>query len=68
VAAGLAIGIPLALGVARLLTSQLFGIGAADPVALAVAAAALIMVATLALAVPAAAAARTDPAEVLRVE
>jgi putative ABC transport system permease protein len=68
VAAGLAIGILLSLGVARLLTSQLFGIGAADPVALAAAAAALLMVAALALAVPAAAAARTDPAEVLRVD
>jgi ABC-type lipoprotein release transport system permease subunit len=37
-------------------------------VSLGVAAAALLTIATLALAVPAAAAARTDPAEVLRAE
>ena len=68
VAAGLIAGILLALAVGRLLASRLFGIGAADPVALGVAAGALLAVAALALAFPAAAAARTDPAQVLRAE
>jgi putative ABC transport system permease protein len=54
--------------VGRLLESQLYGVGAMDPLALAATATVLIAVAALASYVPARRAARVDPAEALRSE
>jgi hypothetical protein len=66
VACGIAVGLVGALALARFLGSLLFGIGSADPLALASAAAALLAVGTLAAFVPAWRASRVDPARVLR--
>jgi predicted permease len=66
--AGLAIGVPLALGVSRILQSLLFGLRATDPGTLG--AALLVMTAIGALAgyIPALRAARIEPTEALRCE
>ncbi|HEX8692656.1 MAG TPA: ADOP family duplicated permease [Longimicrobium sp.] len=66
VGGGIALGIVATLVLARLLASLLYGIGAADPLALAAAAAALMTVGLVAAYVPAWRASRVDPAEVLR--
>jgi predicted permease len=65
---GLAIGLPLAYGLGRLVESQLFGVKASDPVVFAVAAAALASVAMLAGWLPARKAASVDPMVALRYE
>ena len=44
---GLAIGLPVSISVARLISSRLFGLPAADPVTMAVAGAAVVAVALL---------------------
>jgi predicted permease len=72
VAAGLAIGLPAALAVARLASSQIaglvFGLRATDPVTIAAAAAVLSAVAALAAYLPARRASKVDPMLALRTE
>jgi predicted permease len=66
--AGLAVGIPCAFGIARVIKSQLFGIAPADPLAFAVGVVLLISVTVLAAWLPARRAARVDPLTALRAE
>jgi predicted permease len=72
VAAGVAIGVPIALGAARFASSRisglLFGISATDPLTIAGAVALLVTVATFASYVPARRASRVDPMVALRNE
>jgi putative ABC transport system permease protein len=63
---GLALGLVAFLVSARLLASFLYGVGTADPLALAGAAAVLVAAGLLAASVPARRASRVDPAVVLR--
>ncbi len=63
---GSAAGIVATLVFARLLASLLYGVGRADPAALAGAVIALVLVGMVAALVPARRASRTDPAVVLR--
>ncbi|HXQ70400.1 MAG TPA: ABC transporter permease [Pyrinomonadaceae bacterium] len=65
---GLAIGIPTALLAAKFISSQLFGLRPADPVALIGAAVVLTLVALLAGYVPARRASRVNPLKALRYE
>jgi putative ABC transport system permease protein len=67
-ASGIAVGLPITIGVASLLASMLFGIKPGDPLALAVAAFALCGVALAAGYVPAQRATRVDPIVALRYE
>jgi ABC-type antimicrobial peptide transport system permease subunit len=67
-AAGLAVGILLAIASSRGLSSLLFGLSAADPVALGATVAVLALVAVLAGWVPARRATRVDPMVALRYE
>jgi len=68
VLAGIAIGVPVALGAARLVSSQLFGMNPADPFSLIVAASVLIAVACLAGFLPARKASKVNPLIALRYE
>ncbi|MBN8727565.1 MAG: ABC transporter permease [Xanthomonadales bacterium] len=63
---GIAIGLALALAAARLLDRFLFGVGAADPLALAATVAVLLGAGLAATALPALRAARTAPMTALR--
>ena len=65
---GIGVGLPVTLGVARLIASMLFGIKPGDPVALALAAFALCGVALAAGYVPARRASRVHPMVALRYE
>jgi len=65
--AGVALGLALAYGVTKLLSSLLFGVKAADLATFAAVAAVLTVVALLASYVPARRAASTDPSRALRV-
>jgi len=62
------LGILAALAAARLVSSQLFGIGAADPVTIVMATLVLLAVAAVAGYLPAQRAARVDPLVALRYE
>jgi ABC-type antimicrobial peptide transport system permease subunit len=66
--AGIALGVPLALWAAHYAKSVLFGIGPADPMAIAGAVVLLIGVAALAGFVPTGRALRIDPAMAVRCE
>lgn len=68
VGSGAAIGLVIALALARVLASQLYGIGASDPVAFGAVALLLGAVASFAVLIPARRATRVDPAIVLRSE
>jgi predicted permease len=65
VGVGAVVGVGAALVLARLLASLLYGVGAADPMALLAATTALLAVGVLAALVPAYRASRVDPARVL---
>ena len=65
---GLAIGLPVAVALAQLVQSQLYGMRGFDPATLAGASLTLSAIALLAAYVPARRAARVDPVEVLRYE
>jgi putative ABC transport system permease protein len=67
-ALGVTIGLAGALGTGRLIESQLFGVTASDPIALAGAAAAFAAVGVAAIWWPSRRAAATDPAIALRAE
>jgi predicted permease len=67
-ALGLVVGTAVAFFSTRVIESQLFGVGARDPVVFAVSAVALLLVAALASWVPARRASRVDPQIALRAE
>jgi predicted permease len=66
VALGVVAGLALATGVARLVTSELFGVAPTDPLTHVLAVAALTAAALAALSIPATRATRVDPVSVLR--
>ena len=68
VVAGVALGLPLAVGAGYLLSAQLYGVSFWDPAALGVAAASLASAAFFASIVPAARAAAIGPMKALRTE
>ncbi|HEV2423633.1 MAG TPA: ABC transporter permease [Terriglobia bacterium] len=65
---GLGIGLPLAVGAGRLISSQLYGVSSWDPLALTVAALALALCALVASLIPASRAASISPSRALRIE
>jgi len=65
---GLLLGVPLAIGAGRLLSSELYGVSSWDPLALTVATGALAICAFVAAIVPASRAASISPTEALRTE
>jgi len=68
VGAGVALGVPLAIGAGRLLSAQLYGVQFWDPVALGLAATALAGCAFIAAIIPAVRAAAISPMSALRSE
>jgi predicted permease len=68
VLAGLLLGLPLAIGAGRLISSQLYGVSSWDPPALIVAACALAVSAFVAAIIPASRAASISPMNALRME
>ncbi len=67
-AAGLAVGVPASLAVARTLRSMLYGLGSGDPLTLVLALAGIAGVTLAAAIFPARRAASTDPIRALRME
>jgi predicted permease len=65
---GLILGLPLAVGAGRLISAQLYGVTAWDPLALSVAAGALAVCSFFAAVIPANRAASISPVEALRIE
>jgi predicted permease len=65
---GLLVGLAVALGVGRLISSMLYGVDPADPATFAAVLGLFLGVSALASVVPAARAARTDPIRALRAE
>jgi predicted permease len=68
VLAGLALGLPLAIGAGRLISAQLYGVSIWDPFALSVAGSALAISAFVAAIIPASRAASISPMNALRIE
>ncbi len=68
VGAGVAVGVPAALVLGRLVESQLFGVKAKDPVVMLLAVAVIVCVSVLAGYLPARRATRIDPVNALRYE
>ena len=66
IAAGLAVGIPVALAASRVLSSLLYGVSPTDPLVFSLAATALLAVSVLACCLPAIRAMRVDPLTALR--
>jgi macrolide transport system ATP-binding/permease protein len=66
--AGLAIGLPAAVAVTRLISARLFGIGAADPLTMAGATLLIVAVAVVAAFLPARKASKVDPMRALKYE
>jgi ABC-type antimicrobial peptide transport system permease subunit len=65
---GVAIGVPAALALGRIIKGQLYGVTPSDPLTLGTGAALLVIVAVSAACRPARRAARVDPMEALRYE
>ena len=65
---GVAIGLVVAVGLTRLMSSWLYGVEATDPVTFGAVAALLSTVAIVASYLPALRASRTDPLEAIRFE
>jgi predicted permease len=65
---GLILGLPLAIGAGRLISAQLYGVSAWDPLALTVAAGALAVCSFFAAIIPANRAASISPMNALRIE
>ena len=65
---GLLLGLPLAVGAGRLISSRLYGVSSWDPFALSLASGALALFAFLAAIIPALRAAGISPNAALRVE
>ena len=63
---GIAIGVGAALALGRFLSALLYGVTAADPIAIIGASVALLTIGVVAALIPAIRASRTDPALVLR--
>jgi predicted permease len=68
VLAGLVLGVPLAIGAGRLISSQLYGVAIWDPLALTIAAGSLAFAAFFAAIIPASRAASISPMKALRTE
>jgi predicted permease len=68
VLAGLLVGLPLAIGAGRLISSQLYGVSIWDPLALSAAAISLAVCAFFAAIIPASRAASVSPMSALRTE
>jgi predicted permease len=68
VSVGVAVGVPVAIIITRLVSSMLFGLSPQDPTTIAVALAVLMLVSVVAAYLPARNAARTDPLLALREE
>ncbi|HEV2222979.1 MAG TPA: ABC transporter permease [Candidatus Acidoferrales bacterium] len=65
---GLLLGLPLAVGAGRLISSQLYGVASWDPLALTLAAGALALCSFVAAVIPATRAASISPMTALRIE
>jgi ABC-type antimicrobial peptide transport system permease subunit len=65
---GIGLGVPSALGLSRLVESQLYGLSPTDPVTLGLAAVVLLSVALVAGYLPASRATRVDPMTALRYD
>jgi len=68
IAAGLAVGVPLAFALSTLVRSQIFGLGPHDPLTLVSSTLMLALVACLAGLIPAIKASRADPVQSIRSE
>jgi ABC-type antimicrobial peptide transport system permease subunit len=68
VMAGLLLGVPLAIGAGRLMSSQLYGVASWDPTALGMAAGALALCSFFAAIIPARRAASISPVDALKIE
>jgi predicted lysophospholipase L1 biosynthesis ABC-type transport system permease subunit len=68
VLAGIAIGVPAAWALARLIRNRLYGVEPLDPVSLTLALAAMLLAGSLAAYLPGRRAAKSDPATALRYE